>query len=285
MKLSPKQVAASAAGAVAAALIASFFGEKGTIVGIALGSVVATTSTALVMQSLERTHDAMRQVVRMPEGEGLLRRLGSTRASGSVSKETEGSPVAKSAPETSGRAAGEDVAAGAGGDRRLVASTRIGGWTRSPAGPPSADGAAPVARPRDPAGPKAGERWRIRWPVVAVSAAVVFAVALLTVTGIELLVGRPLSSVVGSSQSGGGTTVGNVISPPPTTTLPPTRSTTTTSTTVGSSTTSTAAPASTTTTAVGSSASSTSTTTTTTTTTQTSGTSPSTSPGGAAGSG
>ena len=66
MKLSAKQVAASCAGAVLSAVIASLFGEKGTVIGVALGSVVATTTTALVAESIERTHTAVRRSVNSP---------------------------------------------------------------------------------------------------------------------------------------------------------------------------------------------------------------------------
>ncbi len=63
MKLSPIQVLASAVGAVLAAVIASYFGVKGTVVGAALGSAVATIGTALVAHSMERTNEAVRPVV------------------------------------------------------------------------------------------------------------------------------------------------------------------------------------------------------------------------------
>ena len=54
MKFSFRQILASAAGAVLAALIASAFGVKGTIVGVAIGSAAATMGTALVAQSIDR---------------------------------------------------------------------------------------------------------------------------------------------------------------------------------------------------------------------------------------
>ena len=82
MKFSVRQILASAAGAVIAALIASSFGVKGTIVGVAIGSVAATTGTALVAQSIDRGHKAVRQVVQDPKSPPLLRRLGSTGTAG-----------------------------------------------------------------------------------------------------------------------------------------------------------------------------------------------------------
>ena len=79
MKFSARQILASAAGAVIAAVIASAFGVKGTIVGVAIGSAAATFGTALVAQSIERGHEAVKQVVvRAPESSPLLRKLGGT---------------------------------------------------------------------------------------------------------------------------------------------------------------------------------------------------------------
>ncbi len=83
MKFSFRQILASVAGAVLAALIASSFGVTGTIVGVAIGSAAATIGSALVSQSIERGHKAVKQVVvRVPEGSTstLLRRLGGTGA-------------------------------------------------------------------------------------------------------------------------------------------------------------------------------------------------------------
>ena len=81
MKFSIRQILASTAGAVIAAVIASIFGVKGTIVGVAIGSAAATMATAFVAQSIERGHQAVKQVVvRAPETSTLLRKLGGTGA-------------------------------------------------------------------------------------------------------------------------------------------------------------------------------------------------------------
>lgn len=283
IRLSPKQVAASATGAVLAALIASFFGEKGTIVGIAIGSVVATTATALVMQSLERTQMAMRQAVQSSDRTAILRRLGSSRPVGSVSEATEPSPVTGHAPESSpggdlasarvdDGVAGEGAEAGGGdeGDRRLVASAHSGGRLYAPAVSSTRRGGG--ADQRD------GERPRISWRVLAASVGLVFVLALLAVTAVELLVGKPLASWVGSSQSNHGTTLSNLGSSPTTTTVPPTTTAPTSTSTTTSTTTSTVAPASTTTTGVATGSTTTSTSSTTSTTTTTTTTKPPTSP-------
>ena len=85
MKFSVRQILASAAGAVIAALIASAFGVKGTIIGVAIGSAAATIGTAFVAQSIDRGHQAVKQVAeRVPDSSAssLLRRLGGTGGEG-----------------------------------------------------------------------------------------------------------------------------------------------------------------------------------------------------------
>jgi len=291
MKLSPKQIAASAAGAVASALIASLFGEKGTIIGVALGSAVASTSTALVVQSIERTHDAVKQVVKVPKRPALLRRLGATGAVGTVTGGTADSAVteaagaseaegtvaaaqgAAGAPASQGALAAGEVAVVAGevaavsvegqaggagsaappaeetgmeGERRLIARSRGTGASsgrpasgRSARGPLTGGGAGSTSG-RAGAAYKGG---RIRWSVLALTIGVVFVIALVAVTGLELIAGKPISSLFGSSPASGGTSVGSIFTPSPTTTAP----SPTTTTTIPGSTTTTTAPGTTTT--------------------------------------
>jgi hypothetical protein len=59
--LSPAQVAGSALAAVTAAVFASFAGTAGTIIGAALGSVVATIGAAAYTASLRRSAEAVRR--------------------------------------------------------------------------------------------------------------------------------------------------------------------------------------------------------------------------------
>ena len=129
VKFSIRQILASAAGAVIAAVIASTFGVKGTIVGVAIGSAAATMATALVAQSIERGHEAVKQVVvRAPEASTLLRKLGGTGASGGSAASAEAAPtqvVGRSAPEDGRRAETvqmESVAAPVGETERLEIS-------------------------------------------------------------------------------------------------------------------------------------------------------------------
>lgn len=224
---------ASAGGAVLSAVIASLFGVKGTIVGVAIGSVAATMGSALLFQSIERTHDAVKQVVvRVPDSTTLLRRLGHTKAAGI----TESEPAGGTAPA--------EVTATSAVQVDGPAHTATSGPVDQPTGQ--------VPGPARPA-PRGVS---LRWPVVFGAVAGVFVLSLLLVTAVELIAGRPLADLFGG-HGAGGTTVERIFENPPPT-LPPTTTTTSTTTTSTSSTTSTSTtvPSSTTTSVPGTSTSS-----------------------------
>jgi hypothetical protein len=219
MKFSLRQILASSVGAVLAAVVASVFGIKGTIVGVAIGSIAATTGTALVFQSIERTNKAVKQVaVRAPES-SLLRRLGGTDVTGI----TESTPGQSSAPT-------EETATSAAAAPTDAANAE------------ESDSADPV-----PSGPGG-----IRWPVVIPAIIAVFIFSLVFVTVVEVIAGRPLADIFG--RGGRGTTVERIFENTPTTLPPPTSTTTTPSTSTSTTTT---VPNSSTTTSVGGSTTST----------------------------
>jgi hypothetical protein len=225
MKFSYRQILASAGGAVLSAVIASIFGVKGTIVGVAIGSIAATMGTALVFQSIERTNQAVKQVVvRVPDSTKLLRRLGGTNAAGVT---TESEPASESAVT-------EDTA--------TSAATEPGASVES-----EPTESVPVS--------SAVPRVKLPWPVVVGTIVGVFVFSLLFVTVVELIAGRPLADIFG--HSGGGTTVEKIFESPPTTLPPPTTTTTsnssTTTTTSSSTTTSVAGSSTTSSTDLGSS--------------------------------
>ena len=191
MKFSYRQIAASAAGAVLSAVIASIFGVKGTIVGVAIGSIAATTGTALVFQSIERTNKAVKQVVvRVPDN-ALVRRLGGTKTSG----------VTSSGPSP-GSAVHEEPATSA-------------------AATASAEGTVETSERQTPRSvPRVTSRTTLPWPQTVGVVVVVFVVSLLFVTVVELIAGRPLADLFG--HAGGGTTVEKIFETPATTSPPPT---------------------------------------------------------------
>ena len=183
MKFSFRQILASTAGAVIAAIIASTFGVKGTIVGVAIGSAAATMATAFVAQSIERGHEAVKQVVvKAPETSTLLRRLGGTGASGDTDTHASSAPT-------------EVVRRG----RRTIAPPT---WHRRP--PPWRETVEISAVTDAPATERLQATTRpvhlrsvgrgITWRAIAGTAVIVFVLALLFITAIELISGKPLST-------------------------------------------------------------------------------------------
>ncbi len=270
MKFSFRQILASVGGAVIAAIIASTFGVKGTIIGVAIGSAAATIGTALVAQSIERGQQAVKQVVvRAPDSSSLLRKLGATGLSGGAASSVDASSAPTEAMATGGAAETVEMESNTASDEtgRLEFS--------AVADAPATERLQATTTPMQPAVPGAGTgaRRQFSWSAIAGTAAIVFVLALMLITAIELISGKPLASIFGNA--GSGTSVGNVVTPPPaattsttTTSTSPSSSTTTTSTTStspstttsttapsGTSTTSTTPAASTTTTRVGSSSS------------------------------
>jgi hypothetical protein len=276
VKFSFRQILASAAGAVIAALIASSFGVTGTIVGVAIGSMAATLGTALVAQSIERGQKAVKQVVvRVPDGPAstLLRRVGGTGAAGGATSSLDGGPQEPEPTEVVG-AVGEETArmesSGAAVD--ATDTTRS---TETPASdtafetpvtdyleattaamPPTAvvpgagvagvTGAEGVARAAVAADVGTGPR-RFTWKAFAATAAIVFVLALGFVTAVELIADKPLASIFGTT--GNGPTLRNIFTPgPPATTTTTTPASSTTSTSTAASTTTTTTTPSTTTT-------------------------------------
>jgi hypothetical protein len=228
VKFSVRQILASAAGAVLAALIASSFGVKGTIIGVAIGSVAATLGTALVSQSIERGHEAVKQVaVRAPDST-LLRRLGGTGVSGQP-QATVGSASAptEAVPATSGSGNADDRTA-------TMAATATGDTQRfevsAEADAPATERLRAVTLPVEPVDPdgRAGPTGRrFSWRAIAGTAGVVFLVALLFVTAVELVSGKPLSSIFGDH--GSGPSIKEIFVPSTPAPAPGTTTTTTTS--------------------------------------------------------
>jgi len=60
LQLSATQVAAGALASVSSAVVASFFGLAGTLIGAALASVISTVSAALYSSSLQKTNEKLR---------------------------------------------------------------------------------------------------------------------------------------------------------------------------------------------------------------------------------
>jgi cytoskeletal protein RodZ len=262
VKFSIRQILASAVGAVIAAVIASSFGVKGTIVGVAIGSAAATMATAFVAQSIERGHQAVKQVaVRAPETATLLRKLGGTGASGNAAS----SQDASAAPT---EVVGRPVPAGGAADTvEMASSSASAGETErleisAVADAPATERLRASTLPAGPGSARPGAPRRFSWGAIAATVGIVFVLALLFITAVELISGKPLADIFGNA--GSGTTLNGVFTPsspsaPPTSTT--TSTTTSTSSTTTSTTTSTTVPASSPTTTTSPSASTTTSTT------------------------
>jgi len=237
VKFSFRQILASVGGAVIAAIIASTFGVKGTIIGVAIGSAAATIGTALVAQSIERGQQAVKQVVvRAPDSSSLLRKLGATGLSGGAASSVDASSAPTEAMATGGAAEKVEMESNTASDEtgRLEIS--------AVADAPATEQLQATTTPMQPAvpGARTGARRRFSWSAIAGTAAIVFVLALMLITAIELISGKPLASIFGNA--GSGTSVGNVVTPPPAATT----STTSTTTTTTSSSTTTTSPSTTT---------------------------------------
>jgi hypothetical protein len=274
-RFNPLQIAASAAGAVIAALIASFFGVEGTVIGTFVGSIVATTASALLWQSIERGHERVRVIVKSADHPFLLHAAGTTGAAGEVtSADVEGTAVeahvdvgmddqlaAGGAAPSAGTPtypAGDLATTGTGTEAVTApiptsaageASSDVTGTTRFITS--SRTRLPGAVRRSTPSSAEWGRGTRRRRWTIVLSVVAAFVVALGVVTVVELIAGRPLSSLVGGSTTTGGTSAGNILSPSATTTTTSSTTTTTSSTTTTTSsttTTSTTTPSTSTTT-------------------------------------
>jgi len=159
MELTWTKLLASAAAAVTAAVVASFFGVSGTLIGAAVFSVTATVGNAVYAHSLSRTRERLQQAAQR------LDRQAAPRADGQPAGRVDDEPTAI--------------------------------WLRR------------------------------RVPQLLAASALVFAIAIATVTLVEVVAQQPLSAVFGHPAAGR-TTVGVLIggSPQPTATTTPVPTTT-----------------------------------------------------------
>jgi hypothetical protein len=168
LDLTAVQVVASALATVVGAVLASLLGVTGTIIGAAVVSTSATTGAAVFQHAFRRT------------GEGIRRRVPSVAMAMTPSEE-------RAAQRADARAA-----------FALPADTSAGAAT--PPAAPSGDESVTTYR--------TGSFWKsIGWKKYALATGLVFALAMVTVTAGELIMGKPIAAVV-KNESGKGTSVG-----------------------------------------------------------------------------
>ncbi|WP_405930178.1 hypothetical protein [Streptomyces sp. NBC_00827] len=181
------QVVASALATVVGAVLASLLGVTGTIIGAAVISTSATTGAAVFSHAFRRT------------GEGIRSRVPSV-----------------GVPRTPGEERAEhraDARAAFGLPADAMASDERPPFGRD--GPVGEHGGTTAAS--SPSSPSEGEsvttyrggsgRRSISWKKYALATGLVFALAMITVTAVELIAGKPVAAVV-KNEPGRGTSVG-----------------------------------------------------------------------------
>lgn len=176
LDLSLTQVAASALAAVVGAVLASQLGVYGTILGAAVVSIGATTGTAVLQHVFRRTGEQLREM---------------TTTSGVIEhRQPEAETAGTEEPQVF------DPFDPGGDHTRMMA--RIN--------PPDQGEAVAVYRGRSNVKPKS-------WKVYAVTATIVFALAMGTVGVIELASGKPAANLFDGSGGGGGKPSGGTSAP------------------------------------------------------------------------
>ncbi len=183
IELSLTQVIAGVLATITAAVLASFLGVAGTMIGAAIASGATTVGGAVYNYSLRRTTDRLRNTT-------------AARWAGAHSHDPEGEPSQSQAeipPEIPPEVPPEvPPPSDEENDREDGILARI--FLRRGSG----DGDEAVGPPR------------LRWLVVAGAAVGIFAIAIGAITGVEAIAGKPVASVVWQ-KPGSGTTVGGVV--------------------------------------------------------------------------
>ena len=243
IELSGTYVVASTMATVTGAVIASFFGVAGTIIGTAVISVASTVGAAIYQATLRRGQEQLREIPAAVSRARAYRTTGhgahyadpdaSTVAGyADITDPAEGSGAANDGLSPAGEdnativagepvtaatataAADADAAHGVGPAESEATRAEgdsggagdIGSVTAAaPQGGDAGAGQPEGAGQTEPAGPDGdGSLWtRIGWKRVATATVAVFVVAIGVVTVIELLAGKPLNAVVHGGHTSG----------------------------------------------------------------------------------
>ncbi|MCW2867699.1 MAG: hypothetical protein JWR20_1887 [Marmoricola sp.] len=176
LELSPAQVVGSALAAVSSAFFASWAGTAGTLIGVAVGSVIATVGATTYTWWLRRTQEAVRRRA------ALVRQT--TLAANGLPRTVSIGPLRRR-----------------DGD---PAATR-----QQDALAHDARSARDAEDARDLQDDASGGRWAWPWKKVLLTSVAVMVLATAVITGFETLTGRTFASYTGNG--GSGSTVGNVL--------------------------------------------------------------------------
>lgn len=176
--LSTAQVSGSALAAMSGAFFASWLGTTGTLIGAALGSVIATVGSAIYAHSLRRTSAAVRRTADQVRS-GALR-------TGAIPTPDPDAAADGPVPDPNAPGRGEP---------------RPGGVDEAEPAP----GRLAVLRARVRTGSS-----NLPWPKTILASVGVLVVALAGITMVEAVTGKPIASLLGRNDTTG-TTVGNVV--------------------------------------------------------------------------
>jgi hypothetical protein len=192
-RINPVAVIAGALASISAAVVASYFGVAGTLIGTAVVSVVSSLAAAvyagLLGASAARVQRAnvvqrMSTTVRQPHGTTGGTRIQRDSAAGDGTT----APGGRHEVPAEGEAPGGLPVPG-----RAVAGRAGGGVPGQPRGPRGSRGTLAVD-------------WRRRWLVIAGVAVVIFAIAIGALTGIEAGLKEPLATALGVRHRGDAST-------------------------------------------------------------------------------
>jgi hypothetical protein len=173
--LSPAQVVGSALAAMSVAFFASWAGTAGTLIGAAVGSVIATVGAATYTWSLKRTSAAARRTAAIVKQRGLVTgTLPRTIAQGPRRKGDNADAVSPEEART--RTDGEPATAPDETENENEKSS----W------------------------------WQLPWARLALASLAVMIVGMAGITAVEAVTGKPIASLFGHD-SGGRTTLTHVL--------------------------------------------------------------------------
>jgi hypothetical protein len=204
MQFKPLEIIVGAVAAMITAFASSALGVAGTLGGAAVASVVTTVSSSVLRHSAERTNQSLRRT---------NRRLRQTLAyrTGWPAEES----AASAGRDLVDRDTGRGTAQATDVDDRPAAPHRTEGtgWPDQaqpadgrPAEGQSTEGQSTGSQSGSPGSPRPTDRSTRRlprWSVLAGAAAVVFVLAMGGITGLESILGRPLSALFGHGQDTG----------------------------------------------------------------------------------
>ena len=244
--MSGQQITASVLAAVSGAVLASYLGVAGTIIGTAVMSLAGTAGTAVYKHYLSRTARHLRETQTVAAAqraaEWITAGTHTTVPHGAAARQAAQHGVATGTAAASGSTGtgrdaepGETPPAGRAAHRDTTADAGAAGGT-GPAeqadathGAEPAGGAGAAQDAATAAGAQTGPGWLARWrdavrgwprwaQLTAVSA-MIFVGVIGTVTVVEAAAGQPLQTVVWNHKASG-TTIGNLVGGRPSHTRP-----------------------------------------------------------------